>query len=291
MPRFLSVFAAALLPFAAAAQTPAAPAIPTTPAAAPAIVAPAAAPAAAASPAAPVTQGELPALVRKILMDDPEMIRDAVQKLREKQEAEAKQKASAAMAKYKNDLFNDAAAPSAGAKDADVTIVEFFDYHCGYCKHMVPALTQLLKEDKKVRVVFREFPILSEDSVNAARAALAVNRLAPDKYFDYHTALMKHEGKFEEKDLAAMAKKIGISADALKAEMAKPEVSAMLDKDRTMAQELGISGTPGIIIGDTIVPGAVPYEELKKMVDNVRAGRKPDEAAPAAAAPAAPAAQ
>jgi protein-disulfide isomerase len=276
----VSLSLACLLPLAAHAQAtpPAAPA-----AAAPAIqVAPVAPPAAAAD-TRPVTRGELPALVREALMSNPEMIKDAVEKLREKQAAEAKTKADAAMVKYKDALFNDPDAPTVGAKDADVVIVEFFDYHCGYCRRMVPAVTQLLKEDKKVRFIFKEFPILSEDSVNASRAALAVNRIAKDKYFDYHQALMKIEGKYDEKALLDAGKKLGISSDKLKAEMAKPEVTAILDKDREMGAELGVTGTPAIIVGNTLIPGAIPYEEMKKVVENVRAGKKPIEDTPPAA--------
>lgn len=266
--RFLviSLSAACLLPYAVSAQTGAAPA------------APAAAPAAPAADARPVTRAELPGLVREALMANPEMIKEAVQKLREKQEAENKQKTDAAMGKYKDALYNDPDAATVGPKDADVTLVEFFDYHCGYCRHMLPAVAQILKEDKKVRFVFKEYPILSEDSVTAARAALAVNRIAKDKYFDFHSALMKLEGKFDEKALFAAAKKLGISADKLKEEMAKPEITAILDKDRSMGGELGISGTPAIIVADTLIPGAIPFEELKKVVANVRAGKKPLEA-------------
>jgi protein-disulfide isomerase len=278
--RFLTISTAlALLPLAATAQS----AAPATPAAAP-------------SDARPVTRGELPGLIREALMSNPEMIKEAVQKLREKQEAEAKKKTAEAMVKYKDALFNDASSPSVGdAKTADVTFVEFFDYHCGYCKHILPDITKLMSEDKKVRFIFKEYPILSEDSVTAARAALAVNRIAPDKYFDYHTALMKNEGKFDEKALLDIAKKLKIDTAKLKTEMASPEITAILDKNREMGTELGISGTPSLVIVDTLVPGAVPLEDMKKMVANVRSGKKADEGTmyaptPPAAAPTAPAA-
>ncbi len=274
------------LPFAALAQ--AAPAVPAAPApvpAAAAIPAPPSMPATVAS--GPVTRQELPALIKEVLMNEPEMVMDAVKKLREKQQAEAKKKTDTAIAANKEALLNDADTPSIGEKTADITVVEFFDYHCGYCKHMLPVITQLTSEDKKVRVVFKEFPILSEDSVTAARAALAVNRIAKDKYFAFHSALMKHEGAFDEKSLMDIAKKQGISADALKAEMAKPEVTAALDKSRKLGEEIGVRGTPALIVGNHFMPGAADLDTMKKSIADIRAGKKPgEEIMPAAGAPA-----
>lgn len=241
----------------------------------PAVDAPA--PAVAAS-GKPLTREEIPALVKETLMNEPEIIMEAAKKLREKQEVEVKKKASEGLQKYKNDLFGNTDIPSTGAKDADVTVVEFFDYHCGYCKHMLPTVTKALENDKKIRFHFVEFPILSDDSVLAARAALAVNRIAKDKYFDFHQALMKASGKFDEKMLMDTAKKLGIDSGKMKAEMDKPDITATLDKNREIAAALNITGTPAIILGDEIQPGAVEYEMFAKMVEAVRAGKKPSDA-------------
>lgn len=280
---------------AADAPAPAAPAAPVAPTV-PAAVAPAA-PATAQGNF--VTKQELPALVKEAIMKNPEMIMDAVKVLKEKQATEAKAKAEEALVKNKDALFGNANDPSFGdAKTADVTVVEFFDYHCGYCRHLLPDLTKLVKEDGKVRVIFKELPILSDDSRAAARAALAVNAIAKDKYFDYHTALMKHEGKYEEKSLLDIAKKLGVDTAKLKTEMAKPEYTAALEKNSMLAEELGVRGTPALVIGNQISPGTLPYDELKKLVTAARAGDKKAEtpaapapgAADAAAKPAAPAA-
>jgi protein-disulfide isomerase len=289
---FAADAAAPATPSAAPAQAIAAP----PPVAAVPAVVPAAAP---ANNANLVTKQELPGLIKDTLMRDPEMIMDAVKILKDKQAAEAKKKAEDALVKNKDTLLNDENSPVIGdAKTADLTIVEFFDYHCGYCRHLLPDLTKLYKEDGKFRIVFKEFPILSDDSAVAARAALAVNRIAKDKYFDFHTTLMKFDGKYEEKSLLELAKKLGINGDKLKAEMAKPEIAAELDKNRALAEELGIHGTPALIIGDELSPGAMPYDDLKKAVADARSGKKadaipapelaPKPAAPAAAAPAAP---
>ncbi len=246
---------------------------------------PAAAPAAA--PAGFVTKQEIPALVKEAIMANPEMIMDAVKILKEKQAVEARKKAEESLVKNKDVLFNNPGDPSLGdAKTADITLVEFFDYHCGYCRHLLPDLTKIAKEDSKLRVVFKELPILSDDSKEAAKAALAVNAIAKDKYFDYHTALMKHEGKYDEKSLLDMGKKLGIDTAKLKTEMAKPEITATLDKNAALAEELGIRGTPALIVGDQLAPGAMPYEEMKKLIATARnSGKKTSAAAPAAPAP------
>ena len=266
-----------LLPFAALAQS--------TPPAAPITVA-APAPVTAATsinPAnAPVTRAEIPALVKQALMDDPDMVMQAVQKLRDKQAADAQKDAATALQKHHDELFNDAVSPSAGdAKTADVTIVEFFDYHCGYCKQLFPSMVKLLDEDKKVRILFREFPILAEDSVTASRAALAVSHIAPGKYFEFHSLLMKSSGKFDEKMLAEMAKKVGISGDKLKEAMKDKDITAQLDANRALADDLGIRGTPAVIVGDQLIPGALPYDDLHHMIDDVRSGKGTKPATPA----------
>jgi protein-disulfide isomerase len=246
---FISLLTAASFSQAAYAQTP-------TPA--------------AANASAPVTRGEIPALVKEALMNEPEIIMEVAKKLRDKQEEAAKNQALQGLQKHQSDLFNNPDSPAIGAENADVVIVEFFDYHCGYCKHMLPVINDLMKDDKKVRFIFKEFPILSEDSVLAARVALAVNRVAKDKYFAFHQELMNANVKFEEKMLLDTVKKIGVDVAKVKAEMAKPEITAILDKNREIAGALGISGTPAIVMGDNITPGAVDLETLKRMVASYR---------------------
>ncbi len=223
---------------------------------------------------APVTRAELPELVKQAILNNPDIIMQAAQKLRDKQVADNQKQAKDGIVKHKTDLFKDDKSPAVGSKNPDVTVVEFFDYHCGYCKHMLPAISQLVKDDKKVRVIFKEFPILSEDSVVAARAALAVYHIAPDKYFDFYTALMKSSGKFDEKSILDNAKRVGIDPDQLKSEIAKTDITTELDKNRAIAEDMGIRGTPALIVNNHFVPGALSYEELKKEISDVRSGKK-----------------
>ena len=225
--------------------------------------------------AAALTKADVAAIVKETIMNDPEIVMQAIQKLQEKKAVDAKKDAAVALEKNHAAIFNNPDMPSTGASaaDADVTIVEFFDYHCGYCKHFLPELAKVVAADKKLRVLLIDFPILSEDSVMAAKAAIAANRLDKTKYFAFHTELMKQSGKYDEKAIADAAKKVGLKPDALKAEMAKPEVAAILDKNRALASDLGISGTPGLIIGNEVVPGAMSADEMTKLIAAARADK------------------
>jgi protein-disulfide isomerase len=229
---------------------------------------------------ATINRTEVETIVKDYLLKNPEVVVDALNGYQEKKMKEAQTKAQDAIVTRKKEIFEDASIPSVGAKDADVVIAEFFDYHCGYCKHMVPVITQLLAEDKKIRVVFHELPILSEDSALAARAAITVFKLNPDKYFAYHTALMKESGKFELAKLTALAKKMGVNEAKFKATIESPEVAEEIKKSQELSQALAINGTPAIVIGNKLISGAVGVDELKESIKALRTG------APAPAAPA-----
>lgn len=229
----------------------------------------------AAKPAnAPVTREELPDLIRKTLVENPDIMLDVMKEVQKSQADRAKKEAVEGLKKHQAALFTGDAYPSVGPKDADVTIVEFFDYHCGYCKRMLPTITELLKQDKKVRIVLRDMPILSEDSEVAAKASLAVYRLAPAKYFEFHTALMKVSGKFDEKTLAEAAKKVGVDAAKLKKEMENPEIAKLLEATSEVAADIGVRGTPAIAFPDKLVPGAAPLDDLQRLIDMQRSGQK-----------------
>jgi protein-disulfide isomerase len=275
----LSMLAALTLAPAAMAQVPPAP--PSVPAVAPAPVAVA---------NAPVTRDQIPALVREALLKDPEMLAEAIEKLQDKKEERARAQAKEGIAKQKDAIYNNPMSPSVGdAKTTDINMVVFFDYHCGYCKQILPAVTKLVEEDKKLRVIFKEFPILSEDSVLASRAAIAVYKLAPEKYFAFHTALMNSKGAFEERTLLAEAKKLGIDTAELKKKLTDVEISKALDKNREIGEALGIRGTPALIIGEDFFPGALAYEDMKKAIEDARKpSAAPKAEAPKADAPVAP---
>ena len=225
----------------------------------------------AQGPNDPVTRAQLPALIKEILIKDPNILTEVVQKMQENQEAQMMAKGKEDVIKHKDKIYNDPAAPMVGPANADVTVVEFFDYHCGYCKQALSSLITLMEKDKKVRVLFKEYPILSEDSKLASLGAIAVNRIAKDKYFDFHKAMFNVGGTISEKTIIAEAKKLGIDEDRMKKELSNPEVEATLTRNKELGAAIGAVGTPAIIIGDNFYPGAMPYEAMQKAVDDVRA--------------------
>lgn len=228
---------------------------------------------------APVTRAELPALIKEALLNDPSILMEVVEKMQAEQANELSKKAKEGIIKYKDQIFNDPNTPSVGPADADVSVVEFFDYHCGYCKQALGSIIKLLESDKKVRVVFKEFPILSEDSRYGAKAALAVHRIAKDKYFDFHKAMYTVKGKINEAFVLAEAAKLGIDANKLKAEIANPEIEKIIDADKDLGMKLGVQGTPAIIIGEKLFPGAVPLEVMQKAIAELRNPSKAAEPA------------
>jgi protein-disulfide isomerase len=222
----------------------------------------------AQAPAPPLTREQVEAIVRDYLLRNPEIIVEAIDGLEEKRRQATESSQRDALAAKRVELVNDPDAPVAGNPDGDVTIVEFFDYRCPYCKQVVPTIAQLLRADGKVRVVYKELPILGPDSVVAARAALAAR--AQGKYHQLHEALMRARGTLDEATVLKIAADAGIEVARLKADMGKPEIEAIIDRNRRLARALSLTGTPAFIIGNKIVPGAVDIDTLKKLVAEAR---------------------
>jgi protein-disulfide isomerase len=170
---------------------------------------------------------------------------------------------------HRNALFADARDPVAGNPDGGVTIVEFFDYRCPYCKAIAGSLDQLLTEDKGVRLVLKEFPILGDDSVLASRVALAV---LADKYWTFHQALLQHHGTFDLPTLKAIAKSVRINADQMEAGMNAAATSLVLQGNRDLAKTIGVAATPSFVIGDQVIVGVIPPETLAELIKKARKG-------------------
>lgn len=211
------------------------------------------------------------AVVRKFILDNPEVIIESMQNYQVRQQLAEQQAAAAALATHGDALKKDASSPVAGNPKGDVTIVEFFDYRCAYCKKVFPTVQELLKTDKNVRYVFKEFPILGPDSVTASHAALAVWSLAPDKYLDFHAALMETRGALGEDQVLAVAKKVGLDPDKVRKAMDDPKIKETIEKNMALAQSLNIQGTPAFIVGDQVLPGAIDLEHLRELVADERA--------------------
>jgi len=207
-------------------------------------------------------------LVKEYILANPEIILEAVQTLRRKQEEAQKKAAEDALKTRRVELQGATDLPVAGNAKGDVTIVEFMDYRCGYCKGVKPTIDEVLRTDGKVRLVIKEFPILGPASKTASMAAIAAHKQG--KYLAYHNALMAYPNNLTDEVIFALARQVGLDLVKLKADMASPEVQALIEKTHKLAQDLGINGTPGFIIGDQIIPGAVNADELKKKIGEAR---------------------
>jgi protein-disulfide isomerase len=213
-------------------------------------------------------KGQIEKIVHDYLIAHPEVIKEAIVALQAKEEAEKADTQSQAVSANKGAIFSDAATPVAGNPIGDVTLVEFFDYHCPYCKAVAEPLAQLLKEDKGVRLVLKEFPILGDDSKLAAKAALAA--AAQGKYWEFHQALLEHRGPFDADIIKAIAGKVGLDAKKLLADMADAKTQPLIDSNRKLADSLDIGATPTFIIGDQVVEGAIPLDQIKALIKKAR---------------------
>ncbi|HSV29153.1 MAG TPA: DsbA family protein [Candidatus Omnitrophota bacterium] len=213
-------------------------------------------------------------VVRDYLMEHPEVIVDAMEALREKMNAQAETEAKKAIAAHKEALFNGKDDPVGGNLKGDVTVVEFFDYNCGYCKVVLDPLAEAVKTDRNVKVVYKEFPILSADSATASRVALAAKKQG--KYEEVHRAFMKFRGKLDEKTIFRLAGEAGANVDQLKKEMMAPEIDAQIKKNVELAHALNIGSTPTFVVGDRILPGAMEGQVFKQLFDITRKGGRLD---------------
>jgi protein-disulfide isomerase len=223
--------------------------------------------------AAEMTSGEkqrFEALVRQYILDHPEVVVESLQAYQARQRAAENQAAQATLAALKDHIENDPAAPVAGNPEGDVTIVEFFDYRCGYCKRVLPSIRELMKTDGNVRYVFKEFPVLGPDSVTASRAALAVWKLQPDKYFPFHTALLESRGSLTEQRIMQIAEQVGLDPARVREGMDDPGIEKTLQANFDLGRQLKINGTPAFIIGGKLVPGAIDLATMKQLLEAAR---------------------
>jgi protein-disulfide isomerase len=204
-------------------------------------------------------------VVHDYLMKHPEVIIQAVEAYQTNLQADKEKAAKDALAKRAPDLLHDPATQVMGNATGDCAIVEFFDNQCPYCQANEPEIQKLLKDDSRVKLVLKEFPILGPISLVASKAALA--SVKQGKYPQFHEALLAHKGHYDKAALVdEIAKSVGLDLDKLHKDMELPEIQAELDKNLDLGRALDISGTPGFVIGDQIIGGASTVDELKKYV-------------------------
>lgn len=208
-------------------------------------------------------------IVRDYLLEHPEILLESMQRLEEKERLAKIEAQRAAIAANVEALSRDPNSPVLGNPDGDVTLVEFFDYRCPYCRKVTADLMDAVDKDGGIRLVFKEFPILGPDSLIAARAALAA--AAQDRYRDFHLALMTTPGQLDEATVLALASDIGLDVNRLRKDMVSESVERQIQDNRRLAQALQINGTPAFVVGNEIVPGAVPMQQLLELVRRERA--------------------
>ncbi|KKL23335.1 hypothetical protein LCGC14_2426390 [marine sediment metagenome] len=218
-----------------------------------------------------LTDADVKRLALEAIVENPEIVMEAISILQQREADAANQAKSSVLSSERELLEQDPNAPVMGNPDGAGVIVEFFDYNCPYCRKAAADVKALLGKDDDVRVVYREWPILGEGSVFAARAALAAREQG--KYEELHWRLMELDGRAEEASVLAVAEEIGMDIDKLQADMDKPEVAEHVATSMRLAEALGFNGTPSFVIGDALVPGVVPLDQLEALVDE---SRKPE---------------
>ncbi|MFY9601122.1 MAG: DsbA family protein [Pseudolabrys sp.] len=220
-------------------------------------------------------RGELERIVREYLVAHPEVIQEVMTELEKRQTAADAEKHKAAVKQYSEALFTSPRQVVLGNPSGNVTFVEFFDYNCGYCKRAMDDMLTLLKDDPKLKVVLKEFPVLGPGSVEAAQVAVAVRMQdkTGKKYLEFHQKLLGGRGQADKARALAVAKEIGLDMGRLDKDLASPEVKATLQESFKLAEALGLNGTPSYVIGDNVVVGAVGLESLKEKVNTSRCGK------------------
>ena len=211
-----------------------------------------------------IDRKEIESIIHEYIMNNPELIIESVEKLRQVVEQEDDDKKNFLIKNF--ELFaNDKNIPWQGEENASVILIEFFDYNCGYCKKSLDAITNILKSYNNIKVSFRDYPILSTTSTSAAKAALAAQKQG--KYFNFHSNLMKFQGNLTEEDIFNIAKSSGLKIKQLKLDMDDPEIVAIINDTRDLAKSLGIRGTPTFLINGKLFAGALDENRLKFLID------------------------
>jgi protein-disulfide isomerase len=218
----------------------------------------------------PEHKKEIEQIIKSYLVANPEIFVDIRKALEDKMEKEQAEKLKVAISQNAAEIYRAPGASVAGNPDGEITVVEFFDYNCGYCKHGLHDVVKLVETDPKVRVVFKELPILSKGSEEASHVALAAQKQG--KYWEMHKAMLSAKGQMNEAAALQIAEKLGLDMDKLKKDMASPEVKAEIEKAAALAKKLGVNGTPHFLIGDRAVAGAPDdlYDQLERNVTELR---------------------
>lgn len=213
---------------------------------------------------------EIESVIYDYLLKNPEVLVEAFSVLQAREQLAKKANLSQTLVSIDETLYNDPWSPQGGNLEGSVTIIEFFDYRCGYCKKVFPDIQKVIADDSDIRVIYKEFPILGDDSVFASRASIAIWLTWPEKYHDFHAAMMGSRGTLSETRVFEYAASIGVDLDDLKQAMKSEIIDQSIIKTAELARLLNISGTPGFIIGNELIPGAISLDDIKELVEIAR---------------------
>jgi len=232
--------------------------------------------ASAAGPFSPEQKSAIEQIIKEYLLSHPEVMMDVQNALEAKMETLQAEKLKLTLKESASEIFRRPNAPMAGNPNGDVTVVEFFDYNCGYCKRAMLDMMEMIKSDPKLKFVLKEFPVLGEGSVQAAQVAAAVrmqDKTGGKKYLEFHQKLLSSRGQVDKARALAVAKEVGLDVARIEKDMASDEVRLQLEESMKLAEALGLNGTPSYVVGGDVVVGAVGLNTLKQRVNNARCGQ------------------
>lgn len=217
-----------------------------------------------------IDRGEIEKIVREYLLQNPEVISEALTELDRREKAAEEAARLQVLTDSADILLNSTRQVVLGNPEGSVTMVEFFDYNCGYCKRAHGDMVKLIEEFSDLKVVLKEFPVLGQGSVEAAQVAVAVNTLDPEKYGEFHEALLLSRGQANRESAMQAATAVGLSEDEISEAMKTDEAGQTIEEVYSLANRLGLTGTPSYVIGNEVVMGAVGYDQLRSKLDSVR---------------------
>jgi protein-disulfide isomerase len=216
-------------------------------------------------------KSEIETIIKDYIMKNPELLRDAINELETRDKAAETQARDKLIKDPQSALYTSPYQAIVGNPDGKLTLVEFFDYNCGYCKKMLPDIARLMKDEPDLRVILRDYPILSDASVDAAQVAAAVrNQLKGEKFWEFHQKLLGSHGPVGRDQALAVAQALGADTGKIDKDMNAPTVKEGLDESDRLGRDLALNGTPSYVVGDEVVVGAIGYDALKAKIDNVR---------------------
>jgi protein-disulfide isomerase len=224
----------------------------------------------------PDQRGEIEKIVREYLLNNPQILQEVMAELEKRQALADAEKHRAAIKEHASIIFDSPRQVTLGNPKGDVTMVELFDYNCGFCKRALTDMMDLMKADPKLKVVLKEFPVLGEGSTHAAQVAVAVrmqDKTGGKKYLEFHQKLLTGRGSIDKARAMAVAKEIGLDMARLEKDLTSEEVKTTLAESFKIAEAIGLNGTPSYVIGNEAVIGAVGFATLKERVNVARCGK------------------